>query len=165
MLALKSPWPDGTTHLVFTPIELLEKLAALVPRPHENLLVYFGVLAANARPRRAIVRYGREMSDDASIAARTVADEPRVPRSRSRAPRDWATLMKRGLGLDVLICPDCGARLRIRAMLDDPRIARPFAERLGLVDARAGPVVEATPNGVDTHYEPDPDFIDDDHVA
>jgi len=37
VLALKSTWPDGTPHLVFTPVELLEKLAALVPRPHENL--------------------------------------------------------------------------------------------------------------------------------
>ena len=29
--ALKTPWSDGTTHLVLSPLELLEKLAALVP--------------------------------------------------------------------------------------------------------------------------------------
>jgi hypothetical protein len=31
LLALKSPWADGTSHLLFEPLELLEKLAALIP--------------------------------------------------------------------------------------------------------------------------------------
>ncbi len=31
--ALKTPWSDGTGHLLLSPMELLEKLAALVPRP------------------------------------------------------------------------------------------------------------------------------------
>jgi hypothetical protein len=29
----KEEWHDGTTHLLFEPQELLEKLAALIPRP------------------------------------------------------------------------------------------------------------------------------------
>jgi hypothetical protein len=29
LLTLKSPWADGTRHLMFAPMELLEKLAAL----------------------------------------------------------------------------------------------------------------------------------------
>src|SRR5439155_2094904 len=32
-VALQRPWADGTTHLVFTPDELLERLVPLVPRP------------------------------------------------------------------------------------------------------------------------------------
>ena len=42
---LKSRWRDGTTHLVFEPLELIEKLAALVPPPRLNLVRYHGVLA------------------------------------------------------------------------------------------------------------------------
>src|SRR5204862_2192857 len=49
------PWADGTTHLVFTPLELLERLVPLVPRPRINLVLYHGVLAANAPWRRAVV--------------------------------------------------------------------------------------------------------------
>jgi len=30
---LKTPWSDGTTHVRFSPLELLEKLAALIPPP------------------------------------------------------------------------------------------------------------------------------------
>ena len=32
-LKLKTPWRDGTTHLVMSPLELMQRLAALVPRP------------------------------------------------------------------------------------------------------------------------------------
>gem|GEM_PF-5969533 len=30
---LKTPWSDGTTHVKFSSLELLEKLAALIPPP------------------------------------------------------------------------------------------------------------------------------------
>jgi hypothetical protein len=33
---------------VFEPLELLEKLAALIPRPRINLVLYHGVLALHA---------------------------------------------------------------------------------------------------------------------
>jgi hypothetical protein len=33
LLTLKTPWADGTRHLLCAPMELLEKLAALTPRP------------------------------------------------------------------------------------------------------------------------------------
>ena len=42
---LKRGWADGTTHLLFAPLELPEKLAALTPRPCINLIPYHGVLA------------------------------------------------------------------------------------------------------------------------
>ena len=42
-VALQRPWADGTTHLVFTPAELLERLVPLVPRPRINLLLYHGL--------------------------------------------------------------------------------------------------------------------------
>ncbi|MBI2493609.1 MAG: transposase [Candidatus Rokubacteria bacterium] len=44
-LALKTPWADGTSHLLFEPLEFLEKLAALIPRSRVNLVLYHGVLA------------------------------------------------------------------------------------------------------------------------
>ena len=44
VLDLRHRWADGTTHLVFDPIELLERLAALTPRPRINLLLYLSSL-------------------------------------------------------------------------------------------------------------------------
>ena len=45
VLQLKSPWRDGTTHIVMSPLELMQRLAALVPRPRLHLIRFHGVLA------------------------------------------------------------------------------------------------------------------------
>ena len=34
---LKPPYRDGTTHVIFEPVDFIAKLAALVPRPKVNL--------------------------------------------------------------------------------------------------------------------------------
>jgi putative transposase len=59
LVELKTVWRDGTSHFLFEPIEFLEKLAALIPRPAVNLLGYHGVLAPRARWRSQVVRYAR----------------------------------------------------------------------------------------------------------
>ncbi len=42
VLQLKSPYQDGTTHIVMTPLEFMQRLAALVPRPRLNLIRFHG---------------------------------------------------------------------------------------------------------------------------
>ena len=37
-LKLKTPWRDGTTHQVMSPLEFMQRLAALVPRPRLHLI-------------------------------------------------------------------------------------------------------------------------------
>jgi hypothetical protein len=46
---------DGTSPLLFEPIEVMEKLVAIIPRPAVNLVLYHGVLAPHARWRRQAV--------------------------------------------------------------------------------------------------------------
>jgi len=36
-LRLKAPWCDGTTHLVMSPLEFMQRLAAPAPRPRPRL--------------------------------------------------------------------------------------------------------------------------------
>ena len=52
--ALKTAYRDGTTHVVFEPLDFMAKLAALVPRPRTNLTRFHGVLAPNSRYRKRI---------------------------------------------------------------------------------------------------------------
>jgi hypothetical protein len=52
---LKTPWSDGTTHLLLSPMELIKKISALVPPPRINLIRYHGVLAPHAKHRDKIV--------------------------------------------------------------------------------------------------------------
>ncbi|MFC1749455.1 transposase [Pseudomonadota bacterium] len=52
VLTLKTVFLDGTTHIVMSPLDLLQKLAALVPR---NLARFYGVLAPTAQWRLQVV--------------------------------------------------------------------------------------------------------------
>jgi hypothetical protein len=52
--SLPKPRPDGQTVLALTPLEFLDRLAALVPPPRRHRHRYHGVLAPNA-PLRAVV--------------------------------------------------------------------------------------------------------------
>ena len=39
-LQLRRRWSDGTSHVLFDPVELLERLTAITPRPRVNLIPY-----------------------------------------------------------------------------------------------------------------------------
>ena len=138
-MALQHEWADGTTHLVFTPGELLERLATLVPRPRVNLLLYHGVLAPNAAWRRAIVpAVAVEIvasPEDAGAAPAVPApeadDAPSHRRARPRY-RAWADLMRRAFESDVLACPQCGGRMVVLATIDDPAVIQRILRHLGL---------------------------------
>ena len=54
-LKLKKRWKDGTVAVILPPAELICRLAALVSRPLHNGVVYFGVLAGNAKLRPNVV--------------------------------------------------------------------------------------------------------------
>jgi hypothetical protein len=40
---LKTPYRDGTTHVIFEPLDFMARLAALIPRPRANLTRFHGV--------------------------------------------------------------------------------------------------------------------------
>jgi putative transposase len=56
LVQLKIIWHDGTCHFLFDPIEFLEKLAALIPRPAINLL-----LSRRPRCAGALAPAGRQL--------------------------------------------------------------------------------------------------------
>ena len=60
MARLRRPWRDGTRAIRFEPAELLEKLAAMVPKPRVNLLLYHGAFAPHARSRPGAVWSAQE---------------------------------------------------------------------------------------------------------
>ncbi len=121
LLKLKTRWRDGTTHLQFEPIELLERLAAQIPKPRVNLVLYAGVLAPHAKLRAEVVGYARPAPVSEAPATAT----------QTRAEREtWSELMRATFGLDVLACPRCGGRLKHVATILDARVARRILEHL-----------------------------------
>ncbi len=122
--ALKTPWSDGTRPLLLSPMELLEKRAALVPPPRFHLLRYHGVLAPRARARERIV-------PAKPVAEPSAADGDASAVSCGHRLR-WATLLARVFSSDISECAACGGRLRIIAALTDPASIRTYLEGVGL---------------------------------
>jgi hypothetical protein len=86
---LERRWRDGTSHVVFELLELLERLVALIPPPRANQVRYHGVLApaapwrtAVSRDRRSLRALGSHSQPAARSAAAGVlegASEPASP--------------------------------------------------------------------------------------
>jgi hypothetical protein len=93
-------WSDGTTGIKLSPLELLEKLAAIMPLPRVHLVRYAGCLAPHSTLREAIIPTMRQQSVDGEEA-------------QTGTPSwNWARLLGRVFALDMATClpPLCGRR-------------------------------------------------------
>jgi hypothetical protein len=126
VLKLKTAYRNGTTHLVMTPLEFMQRLAALVPRPRLHLIRFHGVLAPNAKRRAAIV----PMPAQTTHAA---AHSPDVAHAHGAPARmSWARLLKRVFDIDIEHCPQCGGNLKIIATIEEPAVIERILTHLGL---------------------------------
>jgi hypothetical protein len=131
-LKLKTPWRDGTTHRVMSPLQFMQRVAALLPRPRLHLIRFHGVLAPNARLRSLVVPQGPEVHEQATEIA--VAGGCQAEAVAARPHRiGWARLLKRVFDIDMERCPNCGAgELKsIAAILERPVIEK-ILTHLGL---------------------------------
>jgi hypothetical protein len=124
VLQLKSPYKDGTTHIVMEPLEFMEQLAALVPRPRLHLIRFHGVLAPNAKLRSQIVPAPLER------ASGTASDDAHAQSASRRT--SWARLLKRVFDIEIEHCPNCGGGLKIIAAIEDPPVIDKILRHLGL---------------------------------
>ncbi len=134
-LELRHRWADGTTHLVFDPVEFLGRLAVLVPRPRINLLLYYGVLGPRAAWRPQVVRHAATGGPGDTAAAEAPRDPAETPDEASPprvGGRLWADLMRRSFGFDVLACPRCGGRMRLLALIEQAAVIARILRHLGL---------------------------------
>ena len=122
VLKLKTAWRDGTTHLVMSPLEFMQRLAALVPRPRLHLIRFHGVLAPNAKLRAQVVPQEPEQPEPPTQV--TPPAECEATCAHHRPVRlSWAKLMKRVFEINMAQCPNCGGELKIiAATLEQPVI-------------------------------------------
>ncbi len=140
-ITLKKPFSDGTVAVDMDPLSLLSRLAASVPAPrlspsgdHEarHTVRYdpwksptgdAGVLASPSKlpPRLA--------PKPAVVPPESAADMPERPRRGCYRP--WAELLKRTFGFDVLTCPCCGGRMKLLALVTDPKSVARYLRGIG----------------------------------
>ena len=85
------PRPGGPSALVLTPLELIDKIAALVPPPRTHRHRYYGVLAPNAPLRAAVTALAQVPVPAPAAFTRTPEDAPH----RAAARYLWALLLAR----------------------------------------------------------------------
>jgi hypothetical protein len=136
---LKRRWRDGTTHVIYEPLELMERLAALVHPPRFNITRFYGIFAPAASLRPRVIRDAESSTPPRHPGCQSridaAATEPgKTKKKRGCQPRNyqWATLMERVFELDVLACPRCGGRMRILAAIDTPDAIHKILACLGL---------------------------------
>jgi hypothetical protein len=115
------PWSDGTTGIRLSPLELLEKLAALVPLPRVHLVHYGGCLAPHSHLRGAIIPTPRQQGVDEE-------------ETDTRSPRwSWTRLLKWVFALEMARCPWCPqGTLRIIAAITHGEVIRKILRHLKL---------------------------------
>ncbi len=115
------PWSDGTTGIRLSPMELIEKLAALVPLPRMHLVRYGGCLAPHSHLRGAIIPTPRQQG---------MADAALDTGSPSWG---WARLLKWVFALDMARYPFCQrGTLRIIAAMTHGEVIRKILQHLKL---------------------------------
>jgi hypothetical protein len=132
---LKTPSRDGTTHVIFEPLDFIARLAALVPKPRVNLTRFHGVFAPNSKHRALVTKAARGKG-----AKRKLSDEEqeKTPAQR-RAAMTWSQRLKRIFGIDIETCPACGGALRIIACIEDPMVIKKILAHLDRKDAPQEP--------------------------
>jgi hypothetical protein len=133
---LKTPHKNGTTHVLFEPLDFVARLAALVPKPRVNLTRYHGVFAPNSRYRARVTQAGRGKG-----ATGQAPTEDRT-RAQRRAAMSWAQRLKRVFRIDIETCVACGGAMRIIACIEDPAVIEKILAHL---DAKAAAAQPARP--------------------
>ena len=137
VLTLKTPYREGTTHIVMSPLEFIQRLAALVPRPRLHLIRFHGVLAPEATQGGAcLARRGRstrlrpDIIPNVPVNANTPsADHAEVPPPAAPAPMSWARLLKRVFEIDIEHCrwygtKPCRCRRRLGTIFGGVEVRR-----------------------------------------
>ena len=127
---LKKPF-GGKTHLVLSPLEFIEKVAALIPPSRMHMTRFHGVFAPNAAWRKLIVVEGLGKLIEEKLG---MVSKPGRPKRELTAEEKytWATMLRRIYKIDLTICPDCQGRLRLRRKVLDPVEAKKIIEGMGL---------------------------------
>jgi Putative transposase len=126
---LKTPYRDGTTHIVLEPLDLMARLAALVPPPRMHLTRFHGVFAPHSKLRAAVTPAHRGMGSPGQSADQADSDQPATARHVAMI---WARRLKRVFGIEIEHCTRCGGKIAIIASIEDPQVIAKILAHLEL---------------------------------
>ena len=133
--------------LHLTPLELIDRIAALVPPPRTHRHRYFGVLAPNSPLRAAVTAMAAAPAQPTTAQAEPtttsggadgpapmgspIAPTPELAPPKRAAHYLWAVLIARIYEVFPLLCPICGGQMRIIAFITHSADIRQILEHVG----------------------------------
>ena len=140
--------------LVLTPLELIDRIAQLVPPPRMHRHRYYGVLAPNSPLRGVVTAMAQVAVVGIPLGARvsagadaltpgtapvpscaggaTASEPPAKPKPRPSEHYLWAALIARIYEVFPLICPHCGGQMRIIAFITFSADIQKILEHIGV---------------------------------
>jgi hypothetical protein len=116
-LELKTPWSDGTTHLLFTPSEFIEKLTALIPPPKSHLVRWAGFLAPNSPYRKEIT-----LKPEVKKGFQFKKEDEKEDGIKNYS---WSKMLACVFKIDVTKCTECGGDMyAVSSIMDRDSIIR-----------------------------------------
>jgi len=100
--------------------EFLARVIMHIPEPRRHLVRYYGWYSNVSRGRR-----GKEEAEAERLAAVGVGasrDERDRTRDARAMRRSWAQLIKRIYEVDPLVCPSCGAEMKVIAFITEHEV-------------------------------------------
>ncbi|MGB5707046.1 MAG: IS91 family transposase [Arenicellales bacterium] len=124
---LKTPYRDGTTHIILEPLDFMARLAALIPKPRVNLTRFHGVFVRGGLPPNSALR--KQITPKARCKPTAESDDLKSPAQR-RAAMSWAQRLKRVFNIDIETCSQCGGIVKVIACIEDSTVIKKILEHL-----------------------------------
>lgn len=135
IVALKTPYDDGTSHVVLSPMEFVGRLAALVPKSRVNLTRFHGVFSPRSKLRAHVVP-GKPEDESEQVSQST--------RGKTYS-MTWAQRLKRVFAIEIEKCEKCGGKAEGRPVkiivdasnrcIEDAEVIEKILKHLGLDEA------------------------------
>jgi Putative transposase len=117
---LKTPYQDGTTHIVMEPMDLMARLAALEPPPRMHLTRFHGVFAPHSQLRALVTPAHPGIGGKSCHYEKQKAQAEAKP--AKHVAMTWARRLKRVFGIAIDRCGRCAGKLRIIASIKEPAV-------------------------------------------
>ena len=108
-------------------IEFVARVLVQIPAPKRHLVRYYGAYSNAARGKRKKAAVPAEPSSpDETPEDVAIPDEPH----RAALRRSWAELIRRVYEVDPLVCPRCGAEMRVVGFITQPHVIKRILDHL-----------------------------------
>ena len=105
--------------------DFVARVLVQIPDPRRHQVRYYGAYSNRSR--------GQRRKAQAQLQGRGLAEvEEPVPPSPERAAlrRRWANLIRRVYEVDPLVCPRCGAEMRVIGFITEPKVIKRILDHI-----------------------------------